>query len=76
FSQLQWRNIARAHINLGQYTEARAALDFLQSEARRTNLITDTNRNLVVEAVFAARQKDEEQAKALLKEALVMTNQT
>lgn len=76
FQQLQWRNIARAHINLGQYDEARQALDFLQSEARRTNLVTDTNRNLVVEAVFAARQKDEEQAKALLKEALVMTNQT
>ncbi|MFH4747042.1 HTH-type transcriptional regulator MalT [Vibrio harveyi] len=76
FLQLQWRNIARAHINLGQYDEARQALDFLQCEARRTNLVTDTNRNLVVEAVFAARQKDEEQAKALLKEALVMTNQT
>ncbi|WP_447400766.1 HTH-type transcriptional regulator MalT [Vibrio harveyi] len=76
FLQLQWRNIARAHINLGQYDEARQALDFLQSEARRTNLVTDTNRNLVVEAVFAARQKDEERAKALLKEALVMTNQT
>ncbi|MFZ3443475.1 HTH-type transcriptional regulator MalT [Vibrio harveyi] len=76
FLQLQWRNIARAHINLGQYGEARQALDFLQSEARRTNLVTDINRNLVVEAVFAARQKDEEQAKALLKEALVMTNQT
>lgn len=76
FQQLQWRNIARAHINLGQYDKARQALDFLQSEARRTNLVTDTNRNLVVEAVFAARQKDEEQAKALLKEALVMTNQT
>ncbi|HGY9582802.1 TPA: HTH-type transcriptional regulator MalT [Vibrio harveyi] len=76
FLQLQWRNIARAHINLGQYDEARQALDFLQSEARRTNLVTDTNRNLVVEAVFAARQKNEEQAKALLKEALVMTNQT
>ncbi|MCV6021854.1 hypothetical protein OFO93_35690, partial [Escherichia coli] len=66
----------RAHINLGQYEEARQALNFLQSEARRTNLITDTNRNLVVEAALAARQKDEEQAKALLKEALVMTNQT
>ena len=76
FLQLQWRNIARAHINLGQYDEARQALDFLQCEARRTNLVTDTNRNLVVEAVFAARQKDEEHAKALLKEALVMTNQT
>lgn len=76
FQQLQWRNIVRAHINLGQYDEARQALTFLKSEARRTSLITDTNRNLVVEAVFAARQKDEEQAKALLKEALVMTNQT
>lgn len=48
----------------------------MQSEASRTNLVTDTNRNLVVEAILAARQKDEDQAKALLKEALVMTNQT
>ncbi|MGR5351457.1 HTH-type transcriptional regulator MalT [Vibrio sp. DNB22_19_2] len=76
FQQLQWRNIVRAHINLGQYDEARQALEFLKSEALRANLITDTNRNLVVEAVFAVRQKDEEQAKDLLKEALVMTNQT
>ncbi|CAH1529310.1 DNA-binding transcriptional activator MalT [Vibrio rotiferianus] len=76
FSQLQWRNIVRAHINLGQYDDARQALDFLQSEASRANLITDTNRNLVVDAVLAAKQKDEEKAKTLLKEALVMTNQT
>lgn len=76
FCQLQWRNIARAHINLGQYSEARQALDFLQSEANRSRLITDKNRNLIVEAIYAVQQKDEEQAKSLLKEALVLTNQT
>ncbi|EMQ2876511.1 HTH-type transcriptional regulator MalT [Vibrio navarrensis] len=76
FCQLQWRNIARAHINLGQYPEARQALDFLQSEANRSRLITDKNRNLIVEAIYAVQQKDEEQAKSLLKEALVLTNQT
>ncbi|EGQ7929426.1 HTH-type transcriptional regulator MalT [Vibrio vulnificus] len=76
FCQLQWRNIARAHINLGQYDQARQALDFLQSEAEKANLVTDRNRNLIIEAIFAVHQKDENQAKVLLKEALQLTNQT
>ncbi|WP_039463852.1 LuxR C-terminal-related transcriptional regulator, partial [Vibrio navarrensis] len=42
----------------------------------RSRLITDKNRNLIVEAIYAVQQKDEEQAKSLLKEALVLTNQT
>lgn len=76
FCQLQWRNIVRAHINLGQYEEAQQALSFLKGEAHKANLVTDTNRNLIVEAVLCVQLKDEAKAKELLKEALNMTNQT
>jgi len=76
FCQLQWRNIVRAHINLGQYEEAQQALSFLKDEAHKANLVTDTNRNLIVESVLCVQLKDESKAKELLKEALNMTNQT
>lgn len=76
FCQLQWRNIVRAHISLEQYDQAQAALDFLTQEALDSNLITDTNRNLIVEAVLAVQLQEEDRAKALVKEALSMTNQT
>ncbi|MBW3695427.1 HTH-type transcriptional regulator MalT [Vibrio sp. T187] len=76
FCQLQWRNIVRAHINLGQFDEAITALKFLKGEAEQANLVTDTNRNLIVESVLCVQLKDEDKAKTLLKEALNMTNQT
>ncbi len=76
FCQLQWRNIVRAHINLAQFDAAQDALDFLHQEADRCGLVTDKNRNLIVEAVLAVKLKDEDRAKTLLKEALVLTNQT
>lgn len=76
FSQLQWRNIARAQIQLGQYDEAQNTLNFLEQEASKHQLVTDRNRNLIVEAILNVHSKNEDQAKQLLKEALVLTNQT
>ncbi|MEZ8088054.1 LuxR C-terminal-related transcriptional regulator, partial [Vibrio sp. 1S139] len=76
FCQLQWRNIVRAHIILEQYEDAEEALTFLKSEAQRSHLITDTNRNLIVEAVLRTQINDEDSARVLLEEALHMTNQT
>ncbi|MGD8173786.1 HTH-type transcriptional regulator MalT [Vibrio sp. TRT 21S02] len=76
FTQLQWRNIARAYINLGELEKAHETLDFLQQQAQENQLITDTNRNLIVEAVLAATEENEEAARALLKQALELTNQT
>lgn len=76
FSQLQWRNIARAQINLGQYEQAQVTLDFLDKEAKQHQLVTDRNRNLIVEAILNVHNRNEEKAKELLKEALVLTNQT
>lgn len=76
FTQLQWRNIARAHINLGEFAKAEETLAFLQQEAQEYQLVTDINRNLIVEAVMASTRGDEDTARSKLKEALEMTNQT
>ncbi|WED28465.1 HTH-type transcriptional regulator MalT [Vibrio sp. DW001] len=76
FLQLQWRNITRAQIYAGQYDEAKISLTFLQNEAETSKLITDINRNLIVDAILAIKQNDEERASDMLKAALSMTNQT
>ncbi|MFW7526227.1 HTH-type transcriptional regulator MalT [Vibrio ostreicida] len=76
FTQLQWRNIARAQINLGLWDKASATLDFLQKQASDNALVTDNNRNLIVEAVLATAQNDAGRAGLLLKQALELTNQT
>ncbi|MFC5080523.1 HTH-type transcriptional regulator MalT [Vibrio thalassae] len=76
FEQLQWRNIARAQINLGQFEQAQQTLNYLNDKAETHQLVTDRNRNLIVEAVLNVHNRNEEKAKALLKEALVLTNQT
>ncbi|USD34824.1 MULTISPECIES: HTH-type transcriptional regulator MalT [Vibrio] len=76
FTQLQWRNISRAQINLGMFDQAAETLKFLQEQANHNSLVTDNNRNLIVEAVLATTQQDEERAKLLLKQALELTNQT
>ncbi|KJY93887.1 transcriptional regulator MalT [Vibrio neptunius] len=76
FTQLQWRNISRAQINLGMFEEAAQTLKFLQEQANLNSLVTDNNRNLIVEAVLATAQQDEQRAKLLLKQALELTNQT
>lgn len=76
FLQLQWRNISRAQIILEKYEEAAATLSFLQSEANKSNLVTDTNRNLIAEAVFAVKVGEESLASNNLQEALSLTNQT
>ncbi len=76
FTQLQWRNIARAQIQLEQFDEAKKTLQFLQQQAMENSLVTDQNRNLIVEAVLYTTLGDEEKARDLLKDALAMTNQT
>lgn len=76
FTQLQWRNIARAKINLGLYEEATQTLNFLQEKARENHLLTDINRNLIVETVLAVSMQDEHKAHQCLKHALELTNQT
>ncbi|WP_038179689.1 HTH-type transcriptional regulator MalT [Vibrio rhizosphaerae] len=76
FLQLQWRNIARAQIYTGQLEQAQQSLAFLQHEAQQSELFTDTNRNLIVEAVLAVHCRQPQRAETLLSQALKMTNQT
>jgi len=76
FLQLQWRNIARAQLNIGQYEEAEKSLAFLKKEAEEAALITDINRNLIVDSILAVKLNDDDLASEKLKEALRMTNQT
>ncbi|MDG3085859.1 HTH-type transcriptional regulator MalT [Vibrio hannami] len=76
FLQLQWRNIVRAQIYTGDLASAEKTMSFLQSEASKFNLVTDTNRNLIVQAILAVKSDDEVLASEHLKKALSMTNQT
>ncbi|WP_282175704.1 HTH-type transcriptional regulator MalT [Vibrio nereis] len=76
FTQLQWRNIARAQINLGLYEDAINTLSFMQQQANENHLLTDLNRNLIVETALAVSMQDDEKARQCLKQALELTNQT
>ncbi|MDO6542132.1 HTH-type transcriptional regulator MalT [Photobacterium sanguinicancri] len=76
FQQLQWRNIARTHLTLGEYDQAHEILLSLQEDAGKYNLVTDKNRNLVVQAVLSKRQGERDTALLYLKEALQLTNST
>ena len=76
FLQLQVRNMARAEIALEQYEQATITINFLQSEAKASHLITDNNRNLIIEAIIATKIGNEVLALETLKQALSLTNQT
>ncbi|OBT13655.1 transcriptional regulator MalT [Vibrio sp. UCD-FRSSP16_10] len=76
FNQLQLRNIARAQIACDMLTDAEQTLALLQQQANAHSLITDNNRNLIVQAVLDIKQKNDSQASEHLKLALSMTNQT
>ncbi|WED23989.1 HTH-type transcriptional regulator MalT [Vibrio sp. JC009] len=76
FLQLQYRNIARAQILLKKYDDAAETLTFLQSEAEKTNRVTDTNCNLIIESVLAAKAGEKSVASEKLQQALALANQT
>jgi len=76
FYQLQWRNIARAQTYTGQYQQAEENLAFLQQQAEGCHLVTDINRNLIIEAILQVKQGNEALANDKLKQALSLTNQT
>ncbi|UTV30240.1 HTH-type transcriptional regulator MalT [Photobacterium atrarenae] len=76
FQQLQWRNIARACLNVGELERSQRILNMLLESCDKHNLITDKNRNLVVQAVLSKRLNQRELALTHLHEALVLTNST
>lgn len=76
FQQLQWRNIARAALQVDDLDRAEQVLNFIQAQTQQLHLVADRNRNLVLEAVLAVKKKDHSQALLHLKEALILTNST
>ncbi|MBM7035110.1 HTH-type transcriptional regulator MalT [Vibrio ulleungensis] len=76
FMQLQWRNIARAQIYLGQLEAAKQSVAFLVEQADSHELLTDRNRNLIVQALLADALGQEEGAMNLMLQAIKLTNQT
>jgi LuxR family maltose regulon positive regulatory protein len=58
------------------YADAEKTLEFMQQQAKDNELLTDTNRNLIVLAVLAVSQDDDSSAREHLKHALELTNQT
>ncbi|MFA0438127.1 transcriptional regulator MalT [Vibrio breoganii] len=76
FNQLQLRNIARAQIACDMLEEAEDTIAFLQEQANTHGLVTDINRNLIVETVLNIKLDNEVTASEKLKTALSMTNQT
>ncbi|KLV04141.1 transcriptional regulator MalT [Photobacterium aquae] len=76
FQQLQWRNIGRACVNLGEFERAEKIFAMLEESCKKHNLITDKNRNLVIQAILSKLQGQRERSLAQLKEAISLTNST
>ncbi|MDG2944564.1 HTH-type transcriptional regulator MalT [Exercitatus varius] len=76
FTQIQWRNIARAHILLGQYEQAKSILDKLIETAEAFSLVSDLNRALIVRNRLYYLQGMKESAQQDLIAALKLTRQT
>ncbi|MEI2605433.1 HTH-type transcriptional regulator MalT [Erwinia aphidicola] len=76
FLQGQWRNIARAQIMLGQLDEAEVVLDELNDNARRLQLTSDLNRNLLLANALYWQAGRKSEAQQALIEALTLANRT
>lgn len=76
FLQGQWRNIARAQIMLGQLDEAEVVLDELNDNARRLELTSDLNRNLLLANALYWQAGRKSEAQQALIEALTLANRT
>ncbi|MEJ4046793.1 HTH-type transcriptional regulator MalT [Erwinia sp. SLM-02] len=76
FLQGQWRNIARAQILLGQFSQAEVVLDELNDNARRLLLTSDLNRNLLLSNALYWREGRKAEAQQALIEALTLANRT
>ncbi len=76
FQQQQWRNIARAALLTQDFDLAEETLRMMQEQCDKNNLVTDHNRNLVLEVLLLKRQGDDIQALEKLKLAVGLTNST
>lgn len=76
FSQVQWRNIARALILLKRFKPAQDILDKLIQTAQKLHLVSDLNRALILRNRLFLLQGNKEAAQKDLIEALQLTRQT
>ncbi len=76
FSQRQWRNIARAQILLENHDQASSILEELNNTARRFELVSDLNRNLLLLNQLYWQQDNKIEAQKTLIEALALAGRT
>lgn len=76
FLQGQCRNVVRAQILLGEYDSAQAGLEQLNENARRLQLMSDLNRNLLLQNQLYWQQGRKNDAQRALIEALNLANRT
>lgn len=76
FSQVQWRNIVRAQMLVGQFVEAKQILDKLIGTAENLHFTSDLNRALILRNRWYFLQGEKDAAQADLIEALRLTRQT
>ncbi|TDM51652.1 HTH-type transcriptional regulator MalT [Aliivibrio fischeri] len=76
FTQLQWRNIARAQFHLGDIDTAIETLQTSQAIAQQHKLITDINRNAILAAILLYENKQIDEAVEAMHLAIKQSNQT
>ncbi|WP_459778563.1 HTH-type transcriptional regulator MalT [Photobacterium sp. R1] len=76
FQQQQWRNLALANLITGQIEQAQNILTMLLESCDKHQLVTDRNRNLILQTVISKHAGDRSSALAHLTEALRLTNST
>ncbi|WP_337018827.1 HTH-type transcriptional regulator MalT [Leclercia sp. AS011] len=76
FLQSQWRNIARAQILLGEFEPAEMVLEELNENARSLRLMSDLNRNLLLQNQLYWQAGRKNDAQRVLLEALQLANRT
>jgi LuxR family maltose regulon positive regulatory protein len=76
FLQSQWRNIARAQILLGDFEPAEIVLEELNENARSLRLMSDLNRNLLLQNQLYWQAGRKNDAQRVLLEALQLANRT
>ena len=76
FLQSQWRNIARAQILLGELEPAEIVLEELNENARSLRLMSDLNRNLLLQNQLYWQAGRKNDAQRVLLEALQLANRT
>ena len=76
FTQLQWRNIARAQFHLGDIELAINTLQTSQAIAQQHKLITDINRNAIMESVLLYENNQINDSVEVMHLAIKQSNQT